>query len=130
MYDQGRDRPRGSVQSGRPLDTPQLLPGLRVQTQNSACILHEHPLVGDTRMVGLMGAFELVKSKEPLRRFPETQGAGIVFRDLLMEEGVCLRAVGNTIICAPPFVLSHGEADELIGKTRIALDRAQKKLLA
>ena len=85
--------------------------------------LGEHPLVGDTRMVGLMGAFELVKSKEPLERFDEDQQAGVVFRDLLMQEGVCMRAVGDTIICAPPFVLSYAEADELIEKAWVALDK-------
>ncbi len=90
--------------------------------------LAEHPLVGDTRMVGLMGAFELVKSKDPLERFPESQGAGVCFRDTLMGEGVCMRAVGDTIICAPPFVLSHAEADELIEKTWVALDQSHKAL--
>lgn len=92
--------------------------------------LLEHPLVGDARMVGLMGAFELVKKKNPPRRFLEAQGAGVVFRDFLMEEGVCMRAVGDTIICAPPFVLAEAEADELIEKTWIALDRTQKMLSA
>ena len=91
--------------------------------------LGEHPLVGDTRMVGLMGALELVRNKRPLERFEKSEEAGVVFRDLLMQEGVCLRAVGNTIICAPPFVLSHAEADELVDKTWLALDRSQQELL-
>ena len=92
--------------------------------------LAEHPLVGDARMVGLMGAFELVKNKDPLERFPESQGAGVYFRDSLMGEGVCLRAVGDTIICAPPFILSRAEADEMIEKTWIALDHSHKALSA
>jgi putrescine aminotransferase len=90
--------------------------------------LAEHPLVGDTRMVGLMGAFEIVKSKDPLERFDEQHGAGVVFRDFLIEDGVCMRAVGDTIICAPPFVLTHAEADELIEKTWVALDKLRKAL--
>ena len=92
--------------------------------------LGEHALVGDTRMVGLMGAFEIVQSKEPLQRYDEKVGAGTVFRDTLMELGVCMRAVGDTIICAPPFILSHQEADELIDKAWQALDRTQQALLA
>jgi putrescine aminotransferase len=92
--------------------------------------LGDHPLVGDTRMVGLMGAFELVKDKATLERFDEGQGAGPLFRDLLMQEGVCMRAVGDTIICAPPFVLSHAEADELIEKAWTALDKARDALSA
>ncbi|MGI9247886.1 MAG: aspartate aminotransferase family protein [Woeseiaceae bacterium] len=90
--------------------------------------LLEHPLVGNSRMVGLMGALEIVKSKEPFERFDEDMGVGSIFRDILTNEGVCLRAVGDTIICAPPFVLSHAEADELVEKTWVALDQTRKAL--
>jgi putrescine aminotransferase len=88
--------------------------------------LDDHPLVGNTRMVGLMGALELVKSKEPVERFDEKQGVGGIARDLFMENGVCLRASGDTIICAPPFTLSHSEADTIIEVTRRVLDQTQK----
>ena len=90
--------------------------------------LMDHPLVGDTRMVGLMGAFELVRNKDPLQRFDEKMGVGPMCRDNLIKSGLCLRAVGDTIICAPPFVLSHSEADELIETTWKALDLTQKAL--
>ncbi len=90
--------------------------------------LCDHPLVGDARMVGLMGAFEIVKSKRPLQRFEEKQGAGGTFRDIVTENGLCLRATGDTIICAPPFTLSHAEADELIDITWRSLDQTQKAL--
>jgi putrescine aminotransferase len=90
--------------------------------------LAEHPLVGEARMVGLMGAFELVKDKESLERFDGKVGAGGVYRDHVTAAGLCLRASGDTIICAPPFTLSHAEADELIDKAFIALDLTQKSL--
>ena len=91
--------------------------------------LADHPLVGNTRMVGLMGAFEIVKQKEPVERIDEKQRAGIVLRDHLLDGGVCLRAVGDTIICAPPFILSHREADEMMDATWKALDLAQADLV-
>ncbi len=90
--------------------------------------LADHPLVGDTRMVGLMGAFEIVRKKAPMERFPEKRGAGAIFRDAAIANGVCLRASGDTIICAPPFTLTHGEADELVVKARAALDETQEIL--
>mgnify|MGYP001814687593 FL=1 len=65
--------------------------------------LADHPLVGEARMVGLMGAFELVKNKETLARFDEKVGAGATYRDHVTASGLCLRASGDTIICAPPF---------------------------
>ena len=90
--------------------------------------LAEHPLVGEARMVGLMGAFEIVKSREPMERFGEKLGAGTIFRDKAIENGVCLRATGDTIICAPPFTLSHAEADELIEKAMLALEQTHQEL--
>ena len=90
--------------------------------------LADHSLVGDTRMVGLMGAFELVKTKSPIERFDEKQRAGVIFRDHLLDAGVCMRAVGDTIICAPPFILSHAEADEMMNATWKALDLTKADL--
>ncbi|MEM8814351.1 MAG: aspartate aminotransferase family protein [Pseudomonadota bacterium] len=85
--------------------------------------LAEHPLVGEARMVGLMGAIELVQSKQPVERFPGKRGIGGLCRDYAMDGGVVMRAVGDSMIIAPPFTLSHEEADELIGKVQTALDR-------
>jgi len=90
--------------------------------------LADHPLVGEARMVGLMGAFELVKDKRSMERFDSKVGAGAVYRDHVTASGLCLRASGDTIICAPPFTLSHAEADELIDKALIALNLTQKSL--
>ena len=92
--------------------------------------LGDHPLVGDTRMVGLMGALEIVENKDTLQRFDEKRGVGTICREKLLANGVCIRAVGDTVICAPPFVLSHAEADEMIEATWKALDLTQQALAA
>jgi putrescine aminotransferase len=84
--------------------------------------LADHPLVGETRMVGLMGALELVRDKSTDERFDEDDGVGTVCRNLLVENGLVMRAVDDTIVVAPPLTLSHAEADELIEKARLALD--------
>jgi putrescine---pyruvate transaminase len=84
--------------------------------------LAEHPLVGEVRMVGLIGALELVKSRDTLERFDERKGVGTICRDILVDNGLVMRAVGDTIVVAPPFVLSHAEADELIEKAWKCLD--------
>jgi putrescine aminotransferase len=89
-----------------------------------------HPLVGEARMVGLMGAFEIVSNKDPMERFDSQRGAGVIFRDNAIANGVCLRASGDTIICAPPFTLTHEEADELIDKAFAALDQTYEALQA
>lgn len=88
--------------------------------------LAEHPIVGETRMVGLMGAIELVQDSESLERFDKDVGAGTVCRDFLVNNGLVMRAVGDTIVAAPPLTLSHEEADELIEKAWKCLDLTQK----
>jgi putrescine aminotransferase len=94
--------------------------------QSKWATLAEHPLVGEARMVGLMGAIEIVKSKESMERFPQKQGVGMKCRDFLVTNGVVLRAVGDTIIGAPPFILSHAEADELVDKAWLGLELTRK----
>ena len=90
--------------------------------------LADHALVGETRMVGLMGAFEIVSDKENLERYPEETGAGTICRNHLVENGLVMRAVGDTIVCAPPLILSHEEADELIEKAWKCLDLTEQSL--
>lgn len=90
--------------------------------------LEDHPLVGESRMVGLMGALELVRSKETLQRFDEKQGVGTICRDFLVDNGLVMRAVGDTIVAAPPFVLTHEEADEMIEITWRCLDLTQEAI--
>ncbi len=85
--------------------------------------LAEHPLVGEARMVGLMVAIELVRDKDTLARFAEKQGVGTICRDLSIDGGLVMRAVGDTMIVAPPFILSYAEADELVDKAHAALDK-------
>ncbi len=90
--------------------------------------LADHPLVSEVRMVGLLAALELVKSKDPIERFEEKQGVGTICRDILVNNGLVLRAVGDTIVASPPFVLSHEEADELIAITWKCLDLTQEAI--
>ena len=79
-------------------------------------------------MTGLMGAFEIVEDKAALRRFDEQREAGVVFRDICIDMGVILRAVGDSIVCAPPLTLSREEADTIVDTAIRALDAAEAKL--
>ncbi len=90
--------------------------------------LVDHPLVGEARMVGLMGAFEIVANKKSRERFAEDKGVGTTCRNFSVSNGLVMRAVGDTMIVAPPLVLSHAEADELVEKAWKALDLTQKAI--
>jgi putrescine aminotransferase len=88
--------------------------------------LAEHPLVGETRMVGMMGALELVRDKASLERFDEDDGVGTVCRDILVENGLVMRAVGDTIVTAPPLTMTREQVDEQIETAWKCLDLTGK----
>ena len=90
--------------------------------------LGDHSLVGETRMTGLMGALELVANKKPIERFDSKRGVGSKCRDILVNNGLVMRAVGDTIVVAPPLILTHEQADELVEKAWKCLDLLQEAL--
>ena len=92
--------------------------------------LADHPLVGEARIKGLMGAIELCANKETRERF-SSEGrftslneisAGSLCRDLSINNGLVMRAVGDTMIIAPPLIINQEQIDELISKTSKTLD--------
>ncbi len=93
--------------------------------------LGEHPLVGEVRSLGLMGAVEIVAEKGTNRRFGGAPGkAGPVVRDLCIEGGVMIRAIRDTLVMSPPLIISHAEIDRLVGTIETALTEAAPKLAA
>ncbi|KEZ75065.1 aminotransferase, partial [Pseudomonas syringae pv. syringae FF5] len=83
--------------------------------------LSDHPLVGEVRGVGLLGAIELVKDKATRERYTD-KGAGMICRTFCFDNGLIMRAVGDTMIIAPPLVISFAQVDELVEKARKCLD--------
>jgi len=92
--------------------------------------LADHPLVGEARIKGLMGAIELCANKETRERF-SSEGrftslneisAGSLCRDLSINNGLVMRAVGDTMIIAPPLIINQEQIDELISKATKTLD--------
>ncbi|MBU2333947.1 MAG: aspartate aminotransferase family protein [Gammaproteobacteria bacterium] len=90
--------------------------------------LLEHPLVGEARGVGLLGALELVKNKKTRERFADP-GVGMLCREHCFRNGLVMRAVGDTMIISPPLVISEEQIDELVGKVRLCLDATAKDAL-
>lgn len=89
----------------------------------------DHPLVGETRSVGLLGAIELVKDKETRERFAPDGHAGMTCRTHCFAEGIIMRAVGDTMFLCPPLIISHDELDEMFALIRRCLDLTAQDLL-
>ncbi|SDL85542.1 putrescine aminotransferase [Franzmannia pantelleriensis] len=89
--------------------------------------LAEHPLVGEARSLGLIGALELIDPATG-ERFDKSLGVGNLCRDICFASGLVMRSVGDTMIISPPLVIQHGEIDELVTKARAALDETARRL--
>lgn len=92
--------------------------------------LADHLLVGEVRGVGMLGAIELVKDKQTRERYPSDKAVGMICRGHCFENGLIMRAVGDTMIISPPLVISKTEIDELVEKARKCLDLTARALLA
>ena len=78
--------------------------------------LSEHPLVGEARCVGLIGALELVRDKATRRFFDNRGEVGTICRDYCFQNGLIMRAVRDTMIVSPPLVINREQLDELAAK--------------
>ncbi len=91
--------------------------------------LGQHPLVGEARGVGLIGAIELVADGAKAAFDPKL-GVGARVAALAQSQGVILRAMGDAVAFAPPLIITPAEVAEMFARVRIALDLAHGELVA
>jgi putrescine aminotransferase len=84
--------------------------------------LAEHRLVGEVRGLGMLGAIELVADKRSRTFFRDRGTVGLVCRDHCFRNGLIMRAVRDTMIMAPPLVMTKEDVDELVEKARRCID--------
>ncbi|MEX6723115.1 aspartate aminotransferase family protein [Parapedomonas caeni] len=93
--------------------------------------LADHPLVGEVRSLGLIGAVEIVAEKGTNKRFGGAEGtAGPMVRDLCIANGLMVRGIRDTIVMCPPLIITHAEIDRLVDIIGKSLDQATPKLRA
>ncbi len=110
----------GIVDSVRETTAPYLQKRLRE--------LGEHPLVGEVRGLGMLGALELVRDKQDFVRFDKDLHVGTICRDLCFENNLVMRAVGDSMIISPPLVLEAADVDAFVERAWQCLDLTQKAI--
>ncbi|AZD70081.1 putrescine aminotransferase [Pseudomonas chlororaphis] len=137
VLNEGGDFNHGFTYSGHPVAAAVALENIRIMRdekiiervkaetapylQKRLRELNDHPLVGEVRGVGLLGAIELVQDKATRARYVG-KGVGMICRQFCFDNGLIMRAVGDTMIIAPPLVITKEEIDELVSKARKCLD--------
>ena len=82
----------------------------------------DHPLVGEARGMGLIGACELVADKASRAAFAPERGVGAYVERRCLEHGVILRALGDTVAFCPPLVVTESDIDEILERFGRGLD--------
>lgn len=84
--------------------------------------LAAHPLVGEARGVGLIGALQLVTDKAARTVLPAAAGIGPLIQARAMERGIIIRASPDAVFVCPPLIITKAEIDELMDGVSAALD--------
>ena len=90
--------------------------------------LASHPLVGEARGVGLIGALELVTDKAAKTALEKTGALGALVNGHLQDNGVISRAMGDALAFCPPLIVTGAQVDDLFGRVEDALNKALKDL--
>ena len=94
------------------------------QFQKRLMALGDHPLVGEARGMGLVGALELAGDKRAKKPFDPKKGVGAAVVRNAEAEGLIVRVIsGDIISVCPPLIIKPAEIDELFDKLGRALDK-------
>lgn len=93
--------------------------------------LTDHPMVGEAKIVGMMGSIALTPHKESRAKFASEAGTvGYITRERCFANNLVMRHVGDRMIISPPLVMTRDEADILIERARRSLDEAYRQIKA
>ena len=86
-----------------------------------ACMAH--PLVGDARSIGLLGAIELVADKATKRQFDPALKLNETIADIAWKHKLIFRAFGDNILgFAPALCFTESDFDALFERLQLTLD--------
>ena len=85
--------------------------------------LGDHPLVGETTIVGMMASLALTPNKESRAKFAMEAGtAGFTCRERCFANNLIMRHVYDRMVISPPLVITPEEIKEMGKRARSALD--------
>jgi 4-aminobutyrate--pyruvate transaminase len=76
----------------------------------------ESPFIGDVRGMGLIAGLEIVKDKKTKENFAPELRAALALEMRCLEEGLVVRAIGDTVAISPPLIITEPEIDDLLAR--------------
>jgi adenosylmethionine-8-amino-7-oxononanoate aminotransferase len=92
--------------------------------------LDGHPLVGEIRGVGMIAGVEVVADPGSRAPFDAAVRVGPRLARHLLEEGVLVRTLGDTVALSPPLILDPSHVEVLTAMLGRGLDRLSAELRA
>lgn len=111
-----------AIEIYRRMDIVEVVRGLAPVMEARLARIAEHPVVGHTRSVGLIGAVELMADKAARKPFNPKDTVGAKCASFLEKHGVISRAIVDTVALCPPMIISAEELNDLFDRFEKALD--------
>ena len=91
----------------------------------------DHPLIGETRGVGLLHALEFSSDKMKRAHFDPNLKVGPQIAAACLEEGLIARAMpqGDILGFAPPLIVNTNDIDSIVGRAENAVNKVMDKLI-
>ena len=90
-----------------------------------------HDMVGDVRGVGLLACVEFVADRERRLAFDPNLRVGQRLAAACRDNGLIVRPLpaGDMLGYSPPLIVTRGDVDEIVARTRQAVDRVADELV-
>lgn len=86
----------------------------------------DHPLVADTRTLGLAGAVQLKAETNGEGAGGTASGIGKALAAAALERGLIVRVTGSSVVIAPPLIITDDEISDLFARFERALEDAER----
>ena len=96
----------------------EIAPQMQARLQGYA----DHPMVGEVRGVGLVGALEFVKDKATKESYDPAGKVGAYLVDRAKDHGLILRSIVDSVAFSPPLIISGKELDTVFERFDKALE--------
>lgn len=85
----------------------------------------DHPLVGEVRGIGFLGALELVADRSSKRPFEPDKEVGAYCAARAEEHGLIVRALRDNVAFCPPLIITESQIDDMFDIFSKALDETE-----
>ena len=76
----------------------------------------------------MLAAMELVHDKQARQAFAKPGVVGTICRDHCFANGLVMRAIRDTMVLAPPLIITEPQIEQLLRKAQLCIDLTARDL--